>query len=107
MKRCQKKERLTQSRFKRKAVSLSHQKGNVQETCRELGLSTSVLHRWRKEYNEYGKNSFPGRVNPKRTDDQKEIAKLKKQLRESLLENEILKEVVNIYSKSDRTNIGL
>ena len=32
--------------FKRKAVALSHQKGNVEETCRELGLSTSVLHRW-------------------------------------------------------------
>ena len=32
--------------FKRKALALSHQKGNVEETCRELGLSTSVLQRW-------------------------------------------------------------
>ena len=51
--------------FKRKAVALSHQKVNIEETCRELGLSTSVLHRWRKEYDEYGKNSFPGHGNPK------------------------------------------
>lgn len=93
--------------FKRKAVALSHNKGNVEETCRELGLSTSVLHRWRKEYSEYGKNSFPAKGRPKQTDDQKEIGLLKKQLRESHLENEILKKVVSIFSKSDRTNIDL
>ena len=51
--------------FKREAVALSHKKGNIEETYRELGLLTSVLHRWRKEYDEYGKNSFPGLGNPK------------------------------------------
>ena len=93
--------------FKRKDLALSHQKGNVEETFRELGLSTSVLQRWWKAYNEYGQNSFPGRANPKQTDDQKEIAKLKKQLPECPLENEILKKAVSIFSKSDRTTIDL
>ena len=51
----------------------------------------SLLHRWRKESDAYDKNSFPGRGKPKLTDEQKEIAALRKQLKGVSLENEILK----------------
>jgi transposase len=88
--------------FKEKAVELSYARGNVVEVSKELGIPYSVLHRWRKESESYGKNSFPGRGKPKLTDEQKEIAELRKQLKDVSLENEILKKAVSIFSKSDK-----
>ena len=92
--------------FKTKAVELSYARGNVVEVSKELGIPYSVLHRWRRESSEYGKNSFPGRGKPKLTDQQREIAELKKKLRNSELENQILKKAVSIFSESDRKNLG-
>lgn len=88
--------------FKKKAVKLSFTRGNVKQVCEELDIPCSVLHRWRKESNTYRKNSFPGRGKPKLTDEQKEIVKLKKQLKDISEEHEILKKVVRIISKSDK-----
>ncbi len=92
--------------FKKKAVELSYARGNVVEVSKELGIPYSVLHRWRRESSEYGKNSFPGRGKPKLTDDQREIANLKKQLRDMKLERDILKKAISIFSESDRKNLG-
>jgi len=61
-----------------------------------LDYLPAVLYRWRKEQKNYGKNSFPGRGNPKMTDEQKEIARLKKQLKEAELERDILKKAIGI-----------
>ncbi len=84
--------------FKQKAVELSHVCGSVVEICRELDIPTSVLSRWRREYDELGKNSFPGKGNPKLTDEQKEIAELRKRLRDAELERDILKKAIAIFS---------
>lgn len=92
--------------FKQKAVELSFAKGNVKQVCEELDIPYSVLHRWRKESKTYGKNSFPGRGKVKLTDEQKEIAALKRQLKDISVENEILKKAVSIFSTSDRKNLG-
>ncbi len=93
--------------FKQKAVALSYARGNTKQVCEELDIPYSVLHRWRKESTIYGKNSFPGRGKVKLTDDQKELAQLKKQLKNISEENEILKKVVSIFSTSDKRNLGL
>lgn len=84
--------------FKEKANDLSYARGSVVEICRELDIPNSVLSRWRKESNSYGKNSFPGKGNPKLTDEQKEIAELKKRLRNAELERDILKKAIAIFS---------
>nr|WP_291785930.1 hypothetical protein [Maribacter sp.] len=44
------------------------------------------------------KNSFPGKGNPKLTDEQKEIAELKKKLRDTEIERDILKKAIAIFS---------
>ena len=80
--------------FKQKAVELSYARGHVKQVCEELDIPYSVLHRWRRESQDYGKNSFPGRGIPKLTDEQKEIALLKKQLKDISEEHEILKKAV-------------
>ena len=84
--------------FKEKAVELSYSRGCVVEICRELDIPTSVLSRWRRESEAYGKNSFPSKGNPKLTDGQREIAELKKRLRDAELERDILKKAIAIFS---------
>tara|TARA_R110002050_G_scaffold91374_2_gene191875 strand:+ start:3968 stop:4267 length:300 start_codon:yes stop_codon:yes gene_type:complete len=83
--------------FKEKAVELSYARGSVVEICRELDVPTSVPGRWRRESQDYGKNSFPGKGNPKLTDEQKEIAELKKKLRDTEIERDILKKVLPLH----------
>ena len=92
--------------FKQKAVELSYSRGHVKQVCGELDIPYSVLQRWRKESKDLGKNSFPGRGKPKLTDEQKEIALLKRQLKDISEENEILKKAVSIFSKSDKKSLG-
>ncbi len=92
--------------FKKKAVELSFAKGSVTQICGELDIPTSVLSRWRRESSAYGKNSFLGCGKPKLTDEQREIAELKKKLRNSELENQILKKAVSIFPANDGKNLG-
>jgi len=91
--------------FKQKAIELSYSRGNVSQVCKELDIPTSVLHRWRRESKTYGKNSFPGHGKPKQTDEQREIATLKRQLKDMELERDILKKAISIFSESDRENL--
>ena len=93
--------------FKEKAVELSKARGNISAISKELGIPRSVLSRWCKESAIYGKNSFPGSGHPKMTDEQKEIAQLKKALREAQMEADILKKAISIFSVSDRKSSGL
>lgn len=102
-----KKSRVYSIDFKVKAVELSYARDSVTEVSKELGISKSALSRWRQELNQYGKNSFPGRGHVKMTDEQKEIARLKKQLKDLELERDILKKAISIFSVSDKKSTGL
>jgi len=93
--------------FKQKAVELSHMSKTIKQVCNDLDVPVSVLSRWRREFREHGKNSFPGKGKPKLTDDQRKISELQKKLRESEIENQILKKAVSIFSKSDKRNLVL
>lgn len=84
--------------FKKKTVELSFARGSVTQICEELDTPTSALSRWRRESSEYGKNSFPGRGKPKLTDEQREIANLKKELKDMQLERDILKKAISFAS---------
>jgi len=45
--------------YKRNAVKLSKEKGNVAKAARELGIGAQLIHRWKKEQEEFKHNSFP------------------------------------------------
>lgn len=48
--------------FKRNAVELSYSGGKtVSQVARDLGISKSVLTRWRAEVAELGERAFPGK----------------------------------------------
>ena len=90
------------SRYKLNAIRLSKEKNNVSLVARELGITPGLIHRWKKEHTVYLSNSFPGKGNLKLTEEQREIHRLKKELKAAKLESEILKKAVSIFSKSDK-----
>lgn len=87
--------------FKIEAVRLSYisEKG-VEAVAEELGISRSTMYRWRKEFGADPDQAFPGKG--QRTEKDAEIARLKKELREARMENEILKKAAAIFAKTKR-----
>ena len=69
------------SAFKTKAVQLSNERTNVSELARQLGVKVTLLYKWRKGYEEFGKGSFPGNGNLKLTPEQEKINELRENLR--------------------------
>jgi transposase len=87
--------------FKVEAAKLSYNSDKpVEEIAESLGVSQSSLNRWRREYREDPDQSFPGSGQQKQRD--AEVARLKKELRQSQLENEILKKAAAIFTRSLR-----
>ena len=87
--------------FKKKAVELSIARGNAREVAEELDIRPELLYRWRREYDKFETNSFPGHGKPKMTDLERENVRLQKELRDARMERDILKKAVSIFSKSD------
>jgi len=87
--------------FKQMAVELSQHRNDISKLAEELDIKPDILYRWRREAKKSKGAAFSGQGNPRMTDEQKEIAKLKKELREAQLERDILKKAVSIFSKSD------
>ncbi len=94
--------RIYDSEFKIKAVQLSEERNNLSELARELGIQVSLLYKWRKDYQEYGEGSFPGKGNLKLTPEQERILELEKKLKDAEMERDILKKAISIFSKSGR-----
>lgn len=87
--------------FKIEAVKLSYNSDqSVEGIAEELGVSKSSLFRWRKEFGEDPDQAFLGKGQRKERDE--EIARLKKELREAQLENEILKKATAIFAQTKR-----
>ena len=103
-----KKERKNYSKeFKQKAVELSNIRGNVQEVARELGIQAEFIYRWRKEMSLNPALAFGGNGKKQLTEEQKELARLKKELEDVKMERDILKKAVSIFSVSDRKSSNL
>jgi transposase len=68
-------------------------------------IHPNTIYRWKGELFKYQNNAFPGNGKLLLTDQDKEIDTLKRKLRESELEKEILKKALTIFSQSDRTNM--
>jgi transposase len=80
--------------FKREAVRLAKERGNLRATARDLGISDNTLHNWKKQLEQTPENAFPGNGNPR----DKETAQLQRENRRLKEENEILKKAVGIFT---------
>jgi transposase len=84
--------------FKREAVRLAQQRGNIAQTARDLGVSdTSILY-WKKQLEEAPERPFPGQGNPRDV----ELAQLQRELARVKEENEILKKAMGIFTARPR-----
>lgn len=92
------------SEFKKMVVELSYQRGDIAELAKEMEINPEMIYRWRKEFEKHQGASFPGHGNKIMTEEQKEIARLKKELRDAQLERDILKKAVSIFSRNDGRN---
>ena len=87
--------------FKIEAAKLSYNSDkSAAEIAEQLGISQSSLHRWRQEYGTDPDQAFPGQGHLKERD--VDMARLKKELKQAQLENEILKKAVAIFTQSQR-----
>jgi transposase len=85
--------------FKMMAVNLCSTGKSSKQVADELGIRVELLRRWKREHEQFQQGSFSGRGNANMTSEQKEIASLKRELREAQLERDILKKAVSIFSK--------
>ncbi len=65
----------------------------------------NTINRWRREYIVNKEDAYPGKGNKILTDDQREIERLRKALREKELEAEILKKAMGIFASPNRKNL--
>ena len=79
--------------FKREAVRLAKERGNISAAARDLGISDNTLQSWKKQLEQTPENAFPGNGNPR----DPETAALQRELRRVKEENEILKKAVGIF----------
>jgi transposase len=82
-------------------VELSNTRKDIFALAAEMDLRPELIYRWRREALANLGASFPGQGNKTMTEEQKEITRLKKELRDAQLERDILKKAVSIFSRSD------
>ena len=87
--------------FKQMVVELSYNREDLPALASEMDIRADLIYRWRRETESHLGASFPGQGNKIQTEEQKEIAMLKKELRDAQLERDILKKAVSIFSKND------
>lgn len=79
--------------FKRDAVRLAKERGNLAEVARDLGVHETVLTRWKKRLEAAPVRPFPGHGNPQDAD----LAALKRENARLREEVEILKKAAGIF----------
>ncbi len=73
---------------------------SMKEVAEDMGLNYYMLAEWKKEYEQKGEEAFPGNgKNVYSTEAEREIAELKKQLRQAEMERDILKKAMAISLK--------
>ena len=80
--------------FKCEAVRLAHERGNLVQTARDLGLCATVLQRGKKRLDASPERPFPGKGNAK----DPELAALKRENARLREENDILKAACGILT---------
>lgn len=84
--------------YKREAVRLAKENGNLSGTARNLGIPMSVLQRWKKTLQTDQPNPFPGQGNPA----DPELARLQRENARLQEEVDILKKAVGICTSRSR-----
>ena len=88
--------------FKVQAVKMVTEEGQkASEVARSLGIHANVLYNWKRRYSQDGNKAFVGKGHLT------EMSALRKELRETQMERDILKKAVGIFSKEGQNGLGL
>ncbi|MCX5699212.1 MAG: transposase [Candidatus Omnitrophica bacterium] len=89
--------------FKIEAIRLMDS-GNrpVSEIAMELGVKRTLLYRWRDRAKENGESAFLRKVGRPKNDQLSEIERLKKELKETTEERDILKKAAAYFARDLR-----
>ena len=89
--------------FKLNAIKLSNESDCIKDVAISLGIRSSMLYKWRKEYYKQGTEVFPGvgKSTGIVSAEKEELNRLRKENRDLKMERDILKKAVSIFSKSD------
>lgn len=82
--------------FQKDAVRLVCHRGTrtIDEIARELGITTSMLHRWRQRY----ESEVSGKA-VRNQDEREDVERLRRRLRELEMENALLKKAAALFAK--------
>ncbi len=95
------KRRRYDSEFKRNAVLLTMESGkSVRDIADNLGISKDLIYQWKKKLITKGELAFPGNGIQALTPDQQRVKDLEKQLKDALMERDILKKAMAIFSRT-------
>jgi transposase len=84
--------------FKCEAVRLAQTSGkSIAQIARELGISDTSIHQWRRELAAHGPEAFPGSGH--QTAQEEEVRRLKRELEVVKQERDILKKAISIFSR--------
>ncbi len=86
--------------FKKDAVRRLLTRGSktVAELAEELGVSASMLHRWRARF----EPELSGGAGPRSQGEREEVEQLRRQLRDLHAENSLLKKAAALFAKDVR-----
>ena len=88
--------------FKVSAVKMVTEGGHrASEVARSLGIHANVLYSWKRKYANNGDRAFVGKGHLT------EMSALRKELRETQMERDILKKAVGIFSKTTENGLSL
>lgn len=87
--------------FRVEAVRLvTEGKRKAAEVARDLGISATLLHRWKRQLAEEGERAFPGKGHLSVAEE--ELRRLHRQLADVTEERDILKKALAVFSRRPR-----
>ena len=87
--------------FKREALSLViDQHVSVAEVSRRLGISQSLLHKWKAQFVAQGEQAFPGKG--QQTAQEAELARLRRENEQLRMERDILKKATAFFARESK-----
>lgn len=92
--------------FKREAVRLADQGSKTATQIeKDLGIFQGAISSWRKELEKDSKNAFPGTGHQSSLEE--EVRRLRRERDDAVMERDILKKAIAIFSKTPKTNSSL
>jgi transposase len=86
--------------FKRDAVRLVEEGKTLTEVAQNLGIARSLLQYWKKQLQQKSPEAFPGKGNA--SGEAAELARLKKELRDTREERDILKKALAYFADDQK-----